>query len=290
MAGLDWNSWRNLVPVERVREPAPVVGVLRLDGVIGRGPRFGPSLSLQGLAAQIQRVFSLRHLRAVALVVNSPGGSPVQSALIAGRIRALAVEKEIPVYAFTEDVAASGGYMLLAAGDTLYADPSSIVGSIGVISSGFGFVDMIEKLGIERRLHTAGDKKSLLDPFLPEKDDERERLTALQKELHENFKNYVRERRQGKLEGGEDNLFTGEFWTGTRAQELGLIDGLGDIRSVLREKYGKRVKLKLIGHDRRWFRIPFRPAFSTSPGGDGTWADELIDAAERRTLWARFGL
>lgn len=284
MTDSGWSAWRNFVPVERVRDPAPVVGVIRLDGVIGRGPRFGPALSLQGVAAKIQRVFSLRRLKAVALVVNSPGGSPVQSALISARIRALAAEKEVPVYAFAEDVAASGGYMLLAAGDTLYADPSSIVGSIGVISSGFGFVDLLDKLGVERRLHTAGEKKSLLDPFLPEQDSERERLKSIQRELHENFKNYVRQRRKGKLKTPEDDLLTGEFWTGAKALELGLVDGLGDVRSVMREKYGKRVKLRLVGHDRRWMRFPFRFAFPSS------WADELIHAAECRAHWGRFGL
>lgn len=286
MTGPNWSAWRGLVPIKKVREPAPVVGVIRLHGIIGRGPRFGPALSLQGVAANIQRVFSLRHLKAVALAVNSPGGSPVQSALIAARIRALAAEKEIPVYAFAEDVAASGGYMLLAAGDTLYADQNSIIGSIGVISSGFGFAGLIEKLGVERRLHTAGDKKSLLDPFLPEQDDERERLKSIQRELHENFKNYVRERRQGKLKSPEDDLLTGEFWTGTRALELGLVDGLGDLRSVMRQKFGDRVRLRLVGGDRRWLRLPFRSVL----GASGYWADDLIDAAESRAHWARFGL
>lgn len=290
MTSFDWKAWRALVPIERVRDPAPVVGVVRLDGVIGRAPRFGTALSLQTLAQRIDRVFSLRHLKAVALAVNSPGGSPVQSMLIAKRIRALAAEKEIPVYAFAEDVAASGGYILLAAADTIYADPSSIVGSIGVVSSGFGFTDLIEKLGVERRLYTAGEKKSLLDPFLPEKEDERARLRAIQDELHETFKAYVRERRQGKLEGGGDDLFTGEFWTGTKAAERGLVDGLGDLRTVMREKFGKRVKLTLVGARRRWLRGPLSPLFPSSAMAAGTWADELIDTVERRAAWARFGL
>jgi signal peptide peptidase SppA len=290
MTSFDWNKWRDLIPVTQIQDPAPVVAVLRLDGVIGRGTRFGSTLSLASLTQRIERAFSLHHAKAVALVVNSPGGSPVQSALIAGRIRALAAEKELPVYAFAEDVAASGGYMLLAAADTLYADPSSIVGSVGVISSGFGFTDMIAKLGIERRLHTSGDRKSLLDPFLPEDEGERERLKSIQKELHENFKSYVRGRRQGKLKGAEDELFSGEFWTGTRALELGLVDGLGDIRSVLREKYGKRVRLRLVSDRRRWWQGRLRPLFPMSLGGDGNWADQLIEAAERRAMWARLGL
>ena len=290
MKQFDWHGWREMIPIERVRDPAPVVAVLRLDGVIGRGTHLGPALALANVAGRIARAFSIRRVKAVALVVNSPGGSPVQSALIAGRIRALAAEKELSVYAFAEDVAASGGYMLLAAADTLYAHPSSIVGSIGVISSGFGFTEMIAKLGVERRLHTAGERKSLLDPFLPETDDDRERLKSIQKELHENFKAYVRGRRQGKLSGAEDELFSGEFWTGTRAMELGLVDGLGDIRTVLREKYGDRVKLRLVAEPRKWWRSRLRSLFPTAIDGGDTWADQLVDATERRALWARFGL
>jgi signal peptide peptidase SppA len=290
MTSFDLKAWRTLVPLERVRNPAPVVGVLRLDGNIGRAHRFGAGLSLQTLAERIYRVFSLRNLKAVALAVNSPGGSPVQSAMIAKRIRALAAEKEVPVYAFAEDVAASGGYILLAAADTLYADPSSIIGSIGVVSSGFGFTDLIDKLGVERRLHTAGEKKSMLDPFLPEKEDERVRLRAIQDEMHNTFKGYVRERRQGKLESGGDDLFTGEYWTGTRAEELGLVDGLGDLRTVMREKFGDRVKLKLVGPRRRRLRSLLNPLSPSSAIGAETWADELIDAIERRAAWARFGL
>ncbi|HIF10192.1 MAG TPA: S49 family peptidase [Sneathiellales bacterium] len=290
MTALNWCGWRDLIPIKRVRESGPVVAVLRLDGVIGRGAGLGPALSLATAAGRIERAFSMRHAKAVALVVNSPGGSPVQSALIAGRIRALAVEKELPVYAFAEDVAASGGYMLLAAADTLYADPSSIVGSIGVVSSGFGFTELISKLGVERRLHTAGDRKTLLDPFLPESDGDRERLKSIQQELHENFKAYVRGRRQGKLKGPEDELFSGEFWTGTRAMELGLVDDLGDIRAVLREKYGKKVKLRLVTGPRKWWRNRLRPLFPTAIDGGETWADQLVGATERRAIWARFGL
>ncbi len=290
MTSFDWDAWRSVVPIKRVQDPGPVVGVLRLDGVIGRAPRLGTALSMQSLAQRIHRVFSLRHLKAVALAVNSPGGSPVQSALIAKRIRVMAAEKEIPVYAFAEDVAASGGYMLLAAADTLYADPSSIIGSIGVISSGFGFTDLIEKIGVERRLHTSGDKKSLLDPFLPETDDERARLRAIQEEIHENFRAFVRERRQGKLVGEEKDLFSGEFWTGTRAKELGLIDELGDLRSVMRDKYGERVRLRVVGPPRRWLRGPLGPFVPSSHMGADTWADDLIDAMERRGVWARYGL
>jgi signal peptide peptidase SppA len=290
MTALNWCGWRDLIPIKRVRESGPVVAVLRLDGVIGRGAGLGPALSLATAAGRIERAFSMRHAKAVALVVNSPGGSPVQSALIAGRIRALAVEKELPVYAFAEDVAASGGYMLLAAADTLYADPSSIVGSIGVVSSGFGFTELISKLGVERRLHTAGDRKTLLDPFRPESDGDRERLKSIQQELHENFKAYVRGRRQGKLKGPEDELFSGEFWTGTRAMELGLVDDLGDIRAVLREKYGKKVKLRLVTGPRKWWRNRLRPLFPTAIDGGETWADQLVGATERRAIWARFGL
>ncbi len=276
------------LPIGRLRRRPPVVAVLPLAGVIGlRAPMRG-SLSLAGLAASIERAFSLRGLKAVALAVNSPGGSPVQSALIHKRIRALAAEKEVPVFAFAEDVAASGGYWLALAGDEIYADENSIIGSIGVVSSGFGFHAVLERLGIERRVHAQGDKKMMLDPFAPEKTEDVKRLESLQKDVYGNFKELVRNRREGKLKAAQRKLFSGEVWTGKEALELGLVDGLGDLRAVMRERFGDKVKLKLVGAERSWLRR--RLGFARAPGPGGTWAEELIEAAEARALWARYGL
>ena len=265
-------------------EGAPTVGVLRLAGVIGQvsiGRRGGLSLAEQ--ASSIERLFKLPRLNAVALAINSPGGSPVQASLIAGRIRQLADEKEIPVYAFCEDVAASGGYWLACAAEEIYADPASIVGSIGVISAGFGFVDLLEKIGVERRVHTSGDKKGMLDPFLNEKEGDLDRLRDIQEDIHEQFKDYVRNRRESKLIADERVLFSGEFWTGRRAEELGLVDGLGELRNVMREKFGEKVNLRIIGGRKRF-------GISQLLSGRADIADEVIAAAEERLQWDRFRL
>ena len=228
-------------------------------------------------------MFKLPRLEAVALSVNSPGGAPVQAALIAGRIRQLADEKEVPVYAFCEDVAASGGYWLACAAEEIYADPASIVGSIGVISAGFGFPEMLEKLGIERRVHVSGDKKDMLDPFVAERPDDIERLRDLQEDIHDQFKQYVLTRRSEKLKAGEDVLFSGEFWTGRRAEELGLIDGLGDLRSVMRELYGAKVNLKVVDAPRRFGLQRFL-------GSRNGYFEQALAAVEERLSWGRFGL
>lgn len=265
-------------------EGAPTVGVLRLSGVIGpSGMGRRAALALSEQASSIERAFKLSRLKAVALAVNSPGGSPVQAALIAGRIRQLAEEKEIPVYAFCEDVAASGGYWLACAAEEIYADPASIVGSIGVISAGFGFPELLEKIGVERRVHTSGEKKGMLDPFVPEVEDDLDRLREIQEDIHEQFKEYVRERRGSKLTASEDILFSGEFWTGRRSKELGLIDGLGDLRSVMREKFGEKVNLRLIGGRRRF-------GLSRLIGGQTEVVDHAVSAIEERAYWSRFGL
>jgi len=263
---------------------APTVGVLRLSGIIGSsgmGRRTGLALAEQ--ASSIESVFKLSRLKAVALAINSPGGSPVQSALLAGRIRQLAEEKEIPVYAFCEDVAASGGYWLACAAEEIYADPASIVGSIGVVSAGFGFTELLEKIGVERRVHTSGEKKGMLDPFVPEVEDDLERLREIQEDIHEQFKDYVRKRRGAKLTANEDMLFSGEFWTGRRSQELGLIDGLGDLRSVMREKYGEKVNLRLVGERKRFGLVRLL-------GGQADLVDQGVAALEDRAYWSRFGL
>ena len=278
--------WRRVLP-KRWRNPRPVVGVLRLAGAIGAVSPLKPGLTLSDLNESIEKVFELKGLRAVALEINSPGGSPVQSAQIFRRIRELAEDKDIPVYAFAEDVAASGGYMLALAGDEIYADASSIIGSIGVISSGFGFVKAIEKLGIERRVYTAGEKKMSLDPFAPESRDDIERLRALQRDVHETFISMVKIRRGERLT--DDNIFTGEFWSGARAQSLGLIDGLADMRGFMREKFGEDVRIKPVGEGKNWLKRKLGLASNRTLMPQG-WAEDLISAAETRNLWSRYGL
>jgi serine protease SohB len=266
---------------------APAVAVLRLEGVIGgRGVR---GLTLQRMAQTIERAFKLRNLKAVALAVNSPGGAPVQSALLYRRIRQLAAEKKVPVFAFAEDVAASGGYWLLLAGDEIYADAASIVGSIGVVTSSFGFAEVLKRLGVERRLYTSGRDKSLLDPFLAEDPREVERLERLQRDLHDTFKSEVEERRGTKLTKTVA-LFEGEIFSGRRAVELGLVDGLGELRQVMRERFGETVRLRTLesARARRWWRLP---GVTRAPrGGLGDLLVEVIGAIEERLTWSRFGL
>lgn len=236
------------------RDAGPIVSVLRLSGVIGQAGAFRQGLTMANMAGLIERAFAPKGQAAVALVVNSPGGSPVQSALIAKRIRDLATEKKVPVFAFCEDAAASGGYWLACAADEIWADESSILGSIGVVSAGFGAHEFIERYGIERRLYTAGDKKVILDPFSPEREDGVAHLKAIQVEIHDAFKAMVRDRRGARLSGAEEELFSGAFWAGRRALELGLIDGIGDLRTVLRGRFGEKVRLRVVQEDRRWFR------------------------------------
>jgi len=272
-----------LVP-RRFRADVPLVHVVRLHGAIGIGTPIRPALTLQSLAETLERAFSKKGIAAVALALNSPGGSAVQSSLIHDRIRSLADEHKVPVYAFCEDVAASGGYWLACAGDEIYADASSIIGSIGVIAAGFGFVEAIKKVGIERRVHTAGENKSILDPFQPEKPEDVERLKSLQLEIHDAFKTLVRYRRAGKLKGEEPDLFSGAFWSGRKALDLGLIDGIGHLRDIMRRKLGPKTELKVIAKPSGWGlrRLAF--------GSDADLAAGLIDAAETRALWSRFGL
>ncbi len=281
------------LPIKRFREPPPVVAVLRLTGVISGFGRMRRGLNLAAQAPLIQRAFKLPRLSAVALAVNSPGGSPVQSALIARRIRALSEEKEVPVVAFAEDVAASGGYWLACAADEIYADESSIVGSIGVISAGFGFPELLKRYGIERRVYTSGERKSMLDPFRAEMPEDVERLKAIQGEIHSGFRDYVKARRGGRLKAEEAELFSGEFWTGRRALELGLVDGLGDLRQVMRARFGEKVRLRVIEAPRRLFRLPFGSGGSVPDlaGPDlAGGAAALVDAVEERAFWARYGL
>ncbi len=264
---------------------APVVGVLRLSGAIGLPGGLRRGLSLDALSGPIEQAFALSRKTAVALAINSPGGSPVQSALIAKRIRDLAAEHKVPVLSFVEDVAASGGYWLACAGDEIYADESSIIGSIGVVSAGFGFADLIQRYGIERRLHAVGERKGMLDPFSPEKPEDVATLKALQGDVHEHFKAMVRTRRGGRLKADESVLFSGEIWAGQRAAALGLVDGIGDMRAVLRGRFGDKVKLKRIDAGGGWLRRRLQVG-----GGGEDWAQRLLLAAEERALWARYGL
>ena len=279
-----------LVP-RRFRSDIPAVPVVRISGVIGVVTPLRPGVLLSTFARTLERAFEMPRARAVALIINSPGGSPSQSHLIYRRIRQLAEEKRIPVLAFVEDVGASGGYMLACAADEIICDQYSIVGSIGVVGGTFGFTKLMDKLGVERRLYTSGDRKVMLDPFLPEKPDDVKRIKAIQKDIHEHFIGLVKARRGGKLSGSDKALFSGEFWTAEKAIELGLADRIGDLRSTLRERFGEKVYTPLISAERSLFgrRLPgvnFADAIADRPG----LADELISALEVRALWSRYGL
>src|SRR5580698_2732214 len=230
----------------RLRRGGAVVPVVRLSGVIGAATPLRPGMSLAGVARSLERAFATRNAKAVALVINSPGGSPVQSRQIYLRIRQLAAEKKLPVLVFVEDVAASGGYMIACAGDEIFCDPSSILGSIGVVGGSFGFQELIKKVGIERRLYTAGEHKAMLDPFLPENPDDVARVKALQREIHALFIALVKQSRGAKLKGADDVLFTGEYWAGETSVTLGLADAIGDLRTILRARYGDKVKTPVI--------------------------------------------
>jgi serine protease SohB len=278
---------RPLVP-RRFRSDIPVVPVVRLHGVIGFSTPLRPGLTLSGVARALDRAFDVRNARAVALAINSPGGSPVQSHLIFRRIRELAQQKKRRVIAFVEDAAASGGYMIACAADEIIADPYSIVGSIGVVGGSFGFDKLIAKIGVERRLYTSGEHKAMLDPFLPENAGDVERLKNLQKEIHESFIALVKSRRD-KLAGPENDLFSGEYWTGGRALQLGLVDAIGDLRTVLRERFGDKLSTPLIAGERSLFgrRVPGVSLDDMMRGG---FAGDLISALEARALWSRYGL
>src|SRR6476469_8767326 len=230
----------------RFRRGTAVVPVVRLSGVIGAVTPLRPGMSLAGIARTLERAFAIRNAKAVALVINSPGGSPVQSRQIYLRIRQLAAEKKLPVLVFVEDVAASGGYMIACAGDVIFCDPSSILGSIGVVGGSCGFQELIKKVGVERRLYTAGEHKAMLDPFLPENPDDVARLKALQREIHAIFIALVKTSRGDRLKGADEVLFTGEYWTGDTSVSLGLADAIGDLRSTLRARYGDKVMMPVV--------------------------------------------
>jgi signal peptide peptidase SppA len=275
----------------------PVVAVVRLAGVITATSRLSRGLSLESVAPALRAAFRGRRIVAVALAINSPGGSAVQSSLLFRRIRALAEETGKPVTAFVEDAAASGGYWLACAADEIYADASSIVGSIGVLSAGFGLHDLLARAGIERRVHVQGARKMLLDPFAPEKPEDVERLSALQADIFEAFRDVVRDRRGSRLVIPEPELFTGDVWTGRRAVEHGLVDGIDDLRGVMRRRYGKDVRFRAFGAERGLLsrvlpgrRIGGGALPAASRWAASAWADDLVDALETRAAWARYGL
>ena len=289
-------AFRPMLP-RRWRSDVPIVPVVRLTGVIGFSTPLRPGLTLAGVARTLDRAFNVRNAKAVALLINSPGGSAVQSHLIYQRIRALAAEKNLRVFAGVEDVAASGGYMLACAADEIVGDPSSIVGSIGVIGASFGFPEAMKRFGIERRIYTAGEHKSMLDPFLPEQEEDVARLKAIQRDIHDMFIGLVRARRGARLAGPENTMFSGEYWVAKTAKEFGLIDQIGDVRSFLRRRFGDEVLMPLIASERSLFgrRSPGVAGVSPERILDGVidragLVDDIISAIETRAIWARFGL
>ncbi|MFN7103144.1 MAG: S49 family peptidase [Pseudorhizobium sp.] len=278
---------------KRFRKEGIAIPVVRLQGVIMTGGSpFRPTLNLAAVAPMLEKAFARKDAPAVAISINSPGGSPVQSRLIYQRIRALAEEKNKKVLIFVEDVAASGGYMIALAGDEIFADPTSIVGSIGVVSGGFGFPELLRKIGVERRVYTAGENKVILDPFQPEKEGDIEYLKTLQLEIHKVFIDMVKLRRGSRL-SEDDTIFSGLFWTGVRGLDLGLIDGLGEMRETLKRRYGPKTRLELVGGARSFLgrRLP-----GVGPGVGGAEAiaagaaSGLAQTIEEKAMWSRYGL
>lgn len=277
-----FSGLRNRFGQKRVTIP-----VVRLNGTISPDTRPG-RINIQSVDPLLERAFGVKKAPAVAIVINSPGGSAVQSRMVSNRIRQLADETDKQALIFIEDVAASGGYFIAVGGDEIFADPSSIVGSIGVIYSSFGFVEAIDKLGIERRIHTAGKNKSTLDPFMPEKSEDVERIKGFELDIHQVFIDHVKARRGDKLNAPDDELFTGEWWTAVRGLDLGLIDHLGDMHTVLRERFGDKVNLLPIKQKRGLFTAP-RIGLGGVALGDGL-ATDIVAAVEDRLNWSRFGL
>lgn len=278
------------LPTRISGEHSPVVTVVRLHGVIASGAvgMGRPLLNTDTVEGPLKRAFTTDGVQAVALAVNSPGGSPTQSALIGDRIRQLAAEHPVPVIAFCEDVAASGGYWLACAADEIIATPTSLLGSVGVISAGFGLEGLIDKLGVQRRLHTAGTNKARLDPFSPEKDEDVVWLLGLQADIHTEFKAWVRKRRGSKLVGSDDELFTGEVWGGRRAVQLGLVDSLGTLHGVLAQRYPD-AEIKTTSRRKSLAARLGVPGAAHPQAPPGLMA-EAMDALERRAAWARLGI
>ncbi|WP_183799958.1 S49 family peptidase [Mycoplana azooxidifex] len=284
---------RKLMP-KRFRKEGVTIPVVRLQGAImAGGSQFRPALNLAAVAPVLEKAFSDKAAPAVAISINSPGGSPVQSRLIFQRIRDLAAEKNKRVLVFVEDVAASGGYMIALAGDEIFADPTSIVGSIGVVSGGFGFPELLKKIGVERRVYSAGENKVILDPFKPERESDIDYLKSLQVEIHAVFIDMVKARRGSRLADDPD-IFSGLFWTGQRGLALGLIDGLADMRGEIRRRYGANAGLRLVSPARGLFgrKVPGVGSGLLALAGEGAGAASigaLSELAEEKALWARFG-
>jgi len=259
-----------------------IISHIKLTGVIGNAGKFKQGIDFSGQEEIIEKAFSLKKAKCVAISINSPGGSPVQSHLIYNFIRSLAKKNKKKVIVFAEDVAASGGYLIACAGDEIFANSSSIIGSIGVIYSSFGFTELIKKIGVERRVHTAGKNKSTLDPFLEEKNEDIERLKKIQLDLHQDFINVVENSRGSKLQKKEIELFSGEFWSGKKAQQLGLIDGIGDANQILKEKFGEDIIIKKFEKSKSWLSRKL----STSTDQ----LDKLANILDERSVWQRYGL
>ena len=261
-----------------------VIPHVRLTGIIGSASRFKQGIELANQREIIKKAFSVKKITHVAISINSPGGSPVQSHLIYSYIRELADKKKIKVLMFAEDVAASGGYFIACAGDEIFANSSSIIGSIGVISASFGFKDLIQKIGVERRVYTAGKNKSTLDPFVEEKEEDVKRLKNIQLELHEDFIKVVKNSRGSKLKDVEkNNIFTGEFWTGKTALKLGLIDGIGNADQVLKDKFGEKVIIKNF-EKQKGFLAKKLSARISDP------LEKILNNLEEKSMWQKFGL
>ena len=261
-----------------------IIPHIRLTGVIGSAGRFKQGIEFSGQQEIIKKAFSFKKSKNIAISINSPGGSPVQSHLIHDYIRQLAKKNEKKVIVFAEDVAASGGYLIACAGDEIYANSSSIVGSIGVISASFGFQDAIKKIGVQRRVYTAGKNKSTLDPFKEEKEEDIERIKRLQLELHSDFIKVVKKSRGSKLKDPEkNNTFTGEFWSGTTSMKLGLIDGIGNAEQILREKFGEDIDIKKLEKPKSFIAKKLSSSIDNQ-------IDNIASVIEERALWQKFGL
>jgi signal peptide peptidase SppA len=274
----------SFLPFDYFQNPPALVAVVPLNGAIMPQARLGRGLNLSLVEDSLDQAFSLPGVKAVALAINSPGGSPVQAGLITKRVRDLSAEKDVPVFAFAEDVAASGGYMIALGADEIFAHPASIVGSIGVIYAGFGFVEAIGKIGVERRMHTAGERKALLDPFQPEREEDVERLKSLQKDIHKYFTDMVEDRRGDKLKGTKKKLFSGDVWLAEEAVKLGLIDGVGDLKSIMKERFGDKTRFKVISRGGGWLKDKL------GLDARANLAEAGAEVLEQRLHWSRFGL
>jgi signal peptide peptidase SppA len=257
-----------------------IIAHIKLNGVIGNAGKFKQGIDFSGQEEIIEKAFSLKKAKVVAITINSPGGSPVQSHLIYRFIRSQAKKNKKKVIVFAEDVAASGGYLIACSGDEIYANSSSIIGSIGVIYSSFGFTELIKKIGVERRVHTAGKNKSTLDPFLEERNEDIERLKDIQLDLHKDFIDVVEESRGVKLKKDVIELFSGEFWSGSKAKDLGLIDGLGNANEVLKEKFGEDIVIKKFEKSKGWLSKKL---------ASSNQMDQLVNILEERSIWQRYG-